>query len=539
MLDFPSVSALSRSGRNANPSLPTNNPATPRHYEGYSLGPLTDTVFLTASQRCTIAINPKSACSTLKFHVWRQDYEMGATPWKPPSGHGGIHRKEETALCKASVEDMETALFERPIFSIVRNPYTRLLSAYLDKISIDLKRPKRQLLVRMGRVEDAPVSFAEFVEFICGQNSRQMNPHYAPQSFLMQVHYHPFSYIGCVEAMEESISAIMAMAYDVKRDAQEDFRPHRTDASSLIGKYYTPEIAAKVFDRFRVDFDVFGYDADLNNAYLPPQNLKSAAQIGSRLAESVLRPALRAEMAAEARDYATALDSLGAVTHDEPELDALRARLLTKMGRNEEALSKIQRAVERVDDVGRYWMLLSECLLALGRTKEASEAADRAVAIAPYPGMMRSAVRIWKANDRAIAVASCAGAIRSATRIWNRDATVLPGARSSVKRIWKSEKVAAYKERIASAEALEKSRHETLLAKFKRSLLTVLRVGRGGKAVGTAAELLEGNRQNPHRPKRRKQRDAAAADLLERKRQRKLERRKRKAAGAGTSEPRE
>jgi tetratricopeptide (TPR) repeat protein len=530
MLDFPSVSALSRSEGNANPSLPADNPATSRHYEGYSLGPLTDTVFLTASRRCTITINPKSACSTLKLHVWRQDYEMGATPWEPPVGHGGIHRKEQTPLYKASVRQMDAALFEKPIFSIVRNPYTRLLSAYLDKISIKLKRPKRQLLVQMGRVEDAPVSFGEFVEFACGQNSRQMNPHYAPQSFLMQVHYHPFSYIGCVEAMEESLSAIMAMAYDVKLKTQEDYRPHRTDASSLIEKYFTPEIAAKIFDRFRVDFDVFGYDADLDNAYLPPQNLKSAAQIGSRLAESVLRPALRAEVALEAGAYATALDYLCAVTHDEPELDALRARLLMKVDRNEEALSQIQRAVERVDDIGRYWMLLSECLLALGRSKEASEAADQAVAVAPYPGMMRSAVRVWRANDRAIAVASYAGAIRAATRMWDRKETVLPEARPSVKRIWKSEKVAAYKERIASAEALEKSRHVTLFAKFKDSLRTLLRAGLGGKAAET------GNRQNPLQSKKRKQRGAAAAELLERKRQRQLKRKKRMAAGAEASE---
>jgi hypothetical protein len=438
------------------------------HYEGYWPSSLADTVFVPASRGCTITINPKSACSTLKFNVWRQEYEMGATPWKPPAG--GIHRKRRSAFAKPPLKELEPALFEKPVFSIVRNPYTRLLSAYMDKIGNKIKRPKRQLLVRMGRVQDGPISFGEFVDFICAQNSRQMNLHYAPQSFLMQVHYHPYTHIGCVEAMEESLSAIMAAAYGIERKATSDFRRHRTDASSLIAENYSEEIAAKVLNRFRSDFEVFGYDTDINKALMPPRNLKAAAQIGSRLADSVLRPAIRAGLAEKAGDYTAALHRLSAIKRDEPEIDVMRARLLLRQRRKEEALSIMQSVVQRVGDVGSYWMQLSECLLAVGRGKEAAAAADQAVAVAHAPAMMRSAIRIWKANDRRIMLAACTQYLRSFAPLGNgrtQEIATAPSPTAALKRVWKSEKVAAYRQKIAAAEALEKARPNWAAAAIK------------------------------------------------------------------------
>lgn len=369
-------------------------------YEGYWLWALMRSVFAPMSGRVTIVINPKSACSSLKFNVWRQEHAMGASPWAPPARGGGIHRKENTPLPKSSVEDLEATLFDKPVFSIVRNPYTRILSAYLDKISRGT-RPKRQLLLGMGCLEEKTVPFSEFVDFLYRQNSRELNAHYAPQAFLMQVHYVPYVKIGCVENMDESISGIMAAGYDIAPANKPDFRPHRTNAGAQLAQYYTDEIAEKVFERFRVDFEVFGYSRELSKADLPAKNLDDAARLGQAAAESFLRPALRAAVAKEKGNYATALDLLSPIKADEPELDSIRAGLLIHLKRDAEALPIMQRVLERVDNVGQYWLLLGESLAHLKRRKEAIAAAERAVAVAPFGDVLRGATRICKiAGDK-------------------------------------------------------------------------------------------------------------------------------------------
>src|SRR4051794_28366471 len=100
----------------------------PEQFEGHWLAALARKTFVPASDRCTLVVNPKSACSTLKLSIWRHEYAMGATRWPPPTA--AIHRRENTALPKVAADNLESALFDKPVFSIVRNPYTRILSAY-------------------------------------------------------------------------------------------------------------------------------------------------------------------------------------------------------------------------------------------------------------------------------------------------------------------------------------------------------------------------------------------------------------------------
>jgi len=329
--------------------------------------------------------------------VWQQEHEMGATEWAPPpKGHTDIHRKHKTAISQPTIADLESALLSKPVFSIVRNPYTRILSAYLDKI-VRSQPEKRYLLIGMGHAANVPVSFGDFVDFICGQHSQEMDAHYAPQAFLMQIGYVPYEKIGSVEEIEESISAIMAAGYGITRTTIGDFRPHRTDASLLVDKYYTDEIAEKVLDRFRVDFETFGYHTDRSETQLPPENLERAAKSENTSVEPILRPAIQAAVAEGNGDYAVALDLLSGIVSDEPELDVSRARALIKLGREDEAHALLQRVVKRVNNVGRYWILLSECSLAQGRAKDAAYAADRAASIAPYGVFLRRALAAWEA----------------------------------------------------------------------------------------------------------------------------------------------
>lgn len=358
------------------------------------------TVFSPSSGGYTIVINPKSACSTLKFNLWREEYATGATPWRPPGMRGGIHRKNNTPIQKVPLAEMERALFEKPVFSIVRNPYTRVLSAYLDKIAGE-KKEKRHLLLSMGYAQNIPVTFAEFVDFICSQDSREMDAHYAPQIFLMQADYVAYAKIGSVETIDESIAQIVSLAYGRPPASKADFRPHRQGASSLVAQYYTDEIAAKVYAKFRGDFERFGYSPERSESHLPPRNLKSAAQVGHAHGATVLRPMLRAAVAEQDKNYTAAFDVLSAVTVDDPEVSAARARLLLRLQRPGEALGMLENVVARVGTVSQYRLLLAECLMDLRRGKEAVNAAESAASISLSEPTLRRVVQVLvRARER-------------------------------------------------------------------------------------------------------------------------------------------
>ncbi|HVT30409.1 MAG TPA: sulfotransferase family 2 domain-containing protein [Lacipirellulaceae bacterium] len=340
-------------------------------------------------------VNPKAACSTLKFALWNQEYGMGATDLRPPKGEY-IHLRR-TAIPKAGITEIESALFDRPVFSIVRNPYTRILSAYLDKIASD-KKEKRHLLLSMGQVENVPIAFDKFIDFICRQNSQEMDSHYAPQASLMQLDYIPYARIGCVEDMENSIATIMTAGYGASLTAVNDFRPHRTGAVSRIAQYYTPDLAAKVRNRFCADFDRFGYSYELADAHLPPRRLDYASQTG-RLAYSVLRPMLRAALAEKEHDYPGAFSILSAIESSESDLAATKARLLLKLNKSKEALEILSELVKRVPNISHYWMMLAESLLAMRQTSEAIRAADTAAFIMPSDTILHRALHIMQRSQ--------------------------------------------------------------------------------------------------------------------------------------------
>src|SRR6185312_8224523 len=232
------------------------------------------------------------------------------------------------------------------------------------------KKEKRHLLLCMGHVENVPITFAEFIEFICRQNPREMDPHYAPQVSLMQLDHVRYAKIGCVEDMENSLATIMAAGYGIAPRPSGNFRPHGTGASSRLAQYYTADLAAKVLERFRADFDRFGYSTDPSESHLPPRDVQSAAQSGS-LSESVLRPGLRATLSERDKNYDAALNILSTIASPDPELDAMKARILLRLNRPGEALGLLEGVLKRVPNVSQYWISLAECLQMLRRTEEA------------------------------------------------------------------------------------------------------------------------------------------------------------------------
>jgi len=202
---------------------------------------------------------PKVGCTTIKQIL--QYSELGYDSSRLPVD---IHNRKLSPLDSPKNKEHEfiscLTSEEYFTFAFVRNPLTRTLSAYLDKIT---GRPgvTTPIQKEMGidPVKHIP-SFAEFIDVIYKTEPLDMNPHWAPQTFLLGYANIRYDYLGRFEFFNTSIDQLVARtALKVSPGAISQGQKHATSASDEIGKYYTPTLLKRVQEIFHDDFRYFGY----------------------------------------------------------------------------------------------------------------------------------------------------------------------------------------------------------------------------------------------------------------------------------------
>lgn len=153
-------------------------------------------------------------------------------------------------------------------FTFVRNPYTRLLSGYLDKFvrEENITAGRRSVTKVLGRKEDAEVSFEEFIDAIVSQKPRSMNQHWRPQTECLFFPMIQFDYIGKFENFEMNFDVIKGKIF--KDGAEKDKKTlldvhHKTNSNSRLQEFYSKDLIKKVYKKYEEDFINFAYVKDL------------------------------------------------------------------------------------------------------------------------------------------------------------------------------------------------------------------------------------------------------------------------------------
>jgi Sulfotransferase family len=134
-------------------------------------------------------------------------------------------------------------------FTFVRNPLSRILSCYLDKIASPQQVYRNDLGMGMG-----PVSFCEFLERL-NNGYLTTNAHWAPQSALIASK--GFDFIGYVEHLDRDLKKVISRVIGI-----EDFQTVSKDAGRrntrvAMEEYYGDAERQLVRKLYTADFERF------------------------------------------------------------------------------------------------------------------------------------------------------------------------------------------------------------------------------------------------------------------------------------------
>ena len=143
---------------------------------------------------------------------------------------------------------------------MVRNPYGRVLSAFLDKF----REGDKHLAMYGKRVaarDGGQVTFRAFCRYLAAGGEAE-NAHWMRQTRILGL-ADRMDYVGRLESLDADLEAIFARIGGAAPDAVPRAGPPATAASKRLREYYDAECAALVEQVYREDFTRFGYPIGL------------------------------------------------------------------------------------------------------------------------------------------------------------------------------------------------------------------------------------------------------------------------------------
>jgi Sulfotransferase family len=198
--------------------------------------------------------NPKSGCSTIKHSL--RAAQAGAYQCT-----GRAFERTEDPHCGDDCLRKDglppRACRSRYVISCVRNPFTRALSGFLDKVS----HPETPLLREFGyrRLDD----FETYLQSLTKLNHRDANGHFRPQHINLdypRIAYDAIFFLENLAPLTRFLSRV-SHGFRLERNA-----PHARGATAKLRTYYTDAAVAMVREIFARDFQLFGYSDKLADA---------------------------------------------------------------------------------------------------------------------------------------------------------------------------------------------------------------------------------------------------------------------------------
>tara|TARA_B110000046_G_C13019699_1_gene410441 strand:- start:167 stop:3526 length:3360 start_codon:yes stop_codon:yes gene_type:complete len=219
--------------------------------------------------------NPKVACTNWKcilryINGHKEDYLNSSI----------AHNQELSGLCFISeLSNPSDILSSSGVkkYSFVRSPYTRVLSAYLNKIEPYIEETRSAnddnsyfyrvyCNVENYRIKNFPaekqVNFFCFLHWIQNvEDTYTLNEHWLSQTALLRLDKVSYDFIGRFETLEQDAKMLLTkIECDVEFPSQSKIQFAPTNANEKIKKYYSEREVELVNNIYAHDFDALGYE---------------------------------------------------------------------------------------------------------------------------------------------------------------------------------------------------------------------------------------------------------------------------------------
>lgn len=199
---------------------------------------------------------PKAANSTITMTLQGFLNDISAGEFKRPSEAKALF----SPLGSLGQDDVEHLSERFYTFTFVRNPYSRIASAYLDKVGNSDKQ-KIHVARWHGRDSSAPISFSEFCTYLQQGKGYLDDGHWARQCDLITMPADQLDFIGKIESLDQDLRHVIAALFGPDRDIRiVSWKKNTTGASSRVRELYGQPEMEIIREVYAEDFRVFGYD---------------------------------------------------------------------------------------------------------------------------------------------------------------------------------------------------------------------------------------------------------------------------------------
>jgi len=202
---------------------------------------------------------PKVACSTIKRTLQTLEVDDISLLSKD------VHDKSKTPLLSplSLVHPLSHHLESYFLFGFVRNPYSRILSCYLDKI-VGNQWERERRLPKIGYEASDNLTFIEFLKAIKKFPIEKWDIHWMPQTVLLANDKVDLNFIGRQETFDSDFNRLLQYFNNGEQEEKKivNINHHSVNANKKLEKYLNKEAQNLIKEIYYNDFKAYGYGFD-------------------------------------------------------------------------------------------------------------------------------------------------------------------------------------------------------------------------------------------------------------------------------------
>lgn len=221
--------------------------------------------FVCPARRYVYMETPKVACTKIKSVLWLIDGRPIREPWP-----GSVHERidDRLSLLELDQQEMQNALAGLGwfMFCFVRNPYSRLYSAFKNKVQSNHKdgRRIRQAICEKfnlpSNTRAEQIEFRAFAEVVCNSEDEQRNGHWRSQTELLLIKDINYSFVGRFENFVEDFEYVLGKIDAPASSFQNLHEKVNVSHSEDWQHAYDDSLSQMVWEAYSQDFKTFGYE---------------------------------------------------------------------------------------------------------------------------------------------------------------------------------------------------------------------------------------------------------------------------------------